>query len=122
MTIKFLIVDRNSSMRSIIRAQLKDMGFSNIQETGNAESALLNMTRHEYDVILTEVDLPGIDGFQFIEEIKKKHIINNFQIMVIASALSKAELVRLAQMGITSFLIKPFTLVAFDQHLKSLLR
>jgi two-component system chemotaxis response regulator CheY len=122
MTIKFLIVDRNSSMRSIIRAQLKDMGFSNIQEAGNAESALLNMTRHEYDVILTEVDLPGIDGFQFIEEIKKKHIINDFQIMVIASALSKAELVRLAQMGVTSFLIKPFTLVAFEQHLKSLLR
>jgi two-component system chemotaxis response regulator CheY len=121
MTIKFLIVDRNSSMRSIIRAQLKDMGFSNIQEAGNAESALLNMTRHEYDVILTEVDLPGIDGFQFIEEIKKKHIINDFQIMVIASALSKAELVRLAQMGVTSFLIKPFTLVAFEQHLKSLL-
>ena len=122
MTIKFLIVDRHSSMRSIIRAQLKDMGFSNIQEAGNAESALLNMTRHEYDVIFTEVDLPGIDGFQFIEEIKKKHIINNFQIIVIASALSKAELVRLAQMGVTSFLIKPFTLVAFEQHLKSLLR
>ena len=118
---KFLIVDRNSTMRSIIRHQLTLMECKNISESGNAESALLMMGRHDFDIILTELDLPGMGGIEFVEYIRQK-MLSSVPILVISADNNKEHLIQVAQAGATGFLIKPFTPVAFEQHIRNLLR
>lgn len=116
----FLIVDRNTTMRGIIRYQLRQLDYGHIAEASNAETALLQLSRCDFDIVLTELDLPGMSGLEFVSYIRET-LMSTVPVLVISSDASRENLVRLAQAGANGFLIKPFTPVAFEQHIQNLL-
>jgi two-component system chemotaxis response regulator CheY len=116
----FLIVDRNTTMRGIIRHQLRQLDHEHIAEASNAETALLQLSRRDFDIVLTELDLPGMSGLEFVTYIRDM-LMSTVPVLVISSDASRENLVRLAQAGANGFLIKPFTPVAFEQHIQNLL-
>jgi two-component system chemotaxis response regulator CheY len=116
----FLIVDRNTTMRGIIRHQLHELDYDRIAEASNAETALLQLSRCNFDIVLTELDLPGMSGLEFVSYIRET-LMSTVPVLVISSDASRENLVRLAQAGANGFLVKPFTPVAFEQHIQNLL-
>jgi len=118
----FLLVDRNSTMRSIVRHELIDMGYKNIYQVGNAESALLTLGKQSTDVIITELELPGMTGLEFIQTVRKQHELSAVKIFVVAASLSKQELVEAMQSGADGCLVKPFSPRSFAQHLNQIMQ
>lgn len=59
-----LIVDDHAEFRSFTRSLLDDSGFEVTGEAGDGESALEEIERVDPDVVLLDVQLPGIDGFE----------------------------------------------------------
>jgi two-component system chemotaxis response regulator CheY len=116
----FLIVDRNTTMRGIIRHQLYELDYDRITEASNAETALLQLGRRDFDIVLTELDLPGMSGLEFVSYIRET-LMSTVPVLVISGDASRENLVRLAQAGANGFLVKPFTPVAFEQHVRNLL-
>ena len=116
----FLIVDRNTTMRGIIRHQLHELDYDRIAESSNAETALLQLSRRDFDIVLTELDLPGMSGLEFVTYIRET-LMSTVPVLVISGDASRENLVRLAQAGANGFLVKPFTPVAFEQHIQNLL-
>ena len=116
----FLIVDRNTTMRGIIRHQLHELDYDRISEASNAETALLQLSRRDFDIVLTELDLPGMSGLEFVTYIRDT-LMSTVPVLVISGDASRENLVRLAQAGANGFLVKPFTPVAFEQHIQNLL-
>jgi two-component system chemotaxis response regulator CheY len=116
----FLIVDRNTTMRGIIRHQLHELDYDRISEATNAETALLQLSRRDFDIVLTELDLPGMNGLEFVTYIRDT-LMSTVPVLVISGDASRENLVRLAQAGANGFLVKPFTPVAFEQHIQNLL-
>jgi two-component system chemotaxis response regulator CheY len=116
----FLIVDRNTTMRGIIRHQLHELDYDRISEASNAETALLQLSRRDFDIVLTELDLPGMSGLEFVTYIRET-LMSTVPVLVISGDASRENLVRLAQAGANGFLVKPFTPVAFEQHIQNLL-
>jgi two-component system chemotaxis response regulator CheY len=116
----FLIVDRNTTMRGIIRHQLHELDYDRISEASNAETALLQLSRRDFDIVLTELDLPGMSGLEFVSYIRQT-LMSTVPVLVISGDASRENLVRLAQAGANGFLVKPFTPVAFEQHIQNLL-
>ena len=116
----FLIVDRNTTMRGIIRHQLHELDYDLISEASNAETALLQLSRRDFDIVLTELDLPGMSGLEFVSYIRET-LMSTVPVLVISGDASRENLVRLAQAGANGFLVKPFTPVAFEQHIQNLL-
>jgi two-component system chemotaxis response regulator CheY len=116
----FLIVDRNTTMRGIIRHQLHELDYDRITEASNAETALLQLGRRNFDIVLTELDLPGMSGLEFVSYIRET-LMSTVPVLVISGDASRENLVRLAQAGANGFLVKPFTPVAFEQHIQNLL-
>jgi two-component system chemotaxis response regulator CheY len=119
---KFLLVDRNSTMRSIVRHELIDMGYKNIYQVGNAESALLTLSKQSTDVIITELELPGMTGLEFIQTVRKQHELSAVKIFVVAASLSREDLVRAMQSGADGCLVKPFSPNSFVQHLNQIIQ
>lgn len=113
----FLLVDRNSTMRSIVRHELVELGYKNVHQVGNAESALLTMARHSIDIVITELELPGMSGLEFIQAVRKNTLTQDTKILVVSSSLSREELVHAMQAGANSCLVKPFSPNTFAQHL-----
>jgi two-component system, NarL family, nitrate/nitrite response regulator NarL len=64
MTRTLLIVDDHSSFRSFVRGLLDAEGFAVTGEAEDGESALVEVERLHPDVVLLDVQLPGIDGFE----------------------------------------------------------
>ena len=113
----FLLVDRNSTMRSIVRHELVELGYKNVHQAGNAELALLIMARHSIDIVITELELSGMSGLEFIQAVRKNTLTQDTKILVVSSSLSREELVYAMQAGANSCLVKPFSPNVFAQHL-----
>lgn len=64
MDMSFLIVDDHSSFRSVARKVLEHHGFDVVGEAGDGESAIAAVRELRPDVVLLDVQLPDIDGFE----------------------------------------------------------
>lgn len=90
--IKILIVDDHALVRMGIRCLLKDLPDMNIvAEAISGEDALMLMKTHNIDVVLLDMKLPGIDGWEVTRRLRKTHP----HVKVIAiSAMSAESLLR----------------------------
>ena len=67
---KVLVVDDESSLRRVLRVTLAALGFE-AAEASTGEQALAMLSAGHYDVVLLDIEMPGIDGIQTCREIKK---------------------------------------------------
>ncbi len=70
LTARILIVDDDEFIRKIIRRVLVDLKFVNIKEIESAKSALLLMQGHTFDLIITDVQMPGMNGLELVRRIR----------------------------------------------------
>jgi Response regulator containing CheY-like receiver domain and AraC-type DNA-binding domain len=60
--IRILVVDDMSTMRRVIKSILNQLGYSNIEEAENGKDALSKLTSSHYDFVLTDWNMPEMDG------------------------------------------------------------
>lgn len=106
-TINALIVDDSAAIRMVLRVTLRDAGF-NVVEAANGEEALAHATTQQFDFIITDVEMPKVNGLDLI---KKLRALTNYKFIPILSLTNlnsdriKNEL-KLA--GATGWIQKPF--------------
>ena len=84
---KIVLVDNNEQMRTSIKQQMKGEEVKIVADFSDAISALNFIKDNEVDVIITDIVLPNIDGYEFMEAINKQGLANKPKILVL-SALS----------------------------------
>jgi DNA-binding NtrC family response regulator len=103
---RLLILDDEPIKRSVMEVQLRDEGFV-VEAYDNpleAENALANKT---YDVILTDIRMPGLDGISFLKEIRKK---KPNQAVIVMTAFGTVETaIEAMKLGAFDYLQKPFS-------------
>ncbi len=103
---RVLVVDDELGMREGMSRLLKNRGF----ETGTAEDgaqALERLEQVEYPIVLVDLKMPGMDGFEFLKRVK---VSEREIICVVVSAFATIEsAVQTTKMGAFDFVVKPFT-------------
>lgn len=102
---KFLVVDDSSTMRRIIIKALKAYEYDNFIEAKNGADALSFID--DVDFILTDWNMPVMDGFQFVRKIRSKNKI--IPIMMITTNADEDSVIKAIKEGISGYIIKPFT-------------
>ena len=69
----FLVVDDSATMRQLIIMTLKKMGCTSITDAGNGRLALDKLAVSVPDIVLTDIDMPEMNGLEFIEEARKTY-------------------------------------------------
>lgn len=67
---KILLVDDDADSRAVISLGLKNEGF-NVEDNGDAKDALAKFKPGKYDLLLLDISMPGMTGFQLYREIRK---------------------------------------------------
>ena len=67
LNLSFLVVDDSNTMRQLILMTLKKMGCSSIADAPNGRVALERLAERRFDVVLTDIDMPEMNGLEFIE-------------------------------------------------------
>lgn len=104
---KIILVDNNEQMRENIKKQLTNDKILVVADFNDAVSAINYIKENEVDVIVTDIVLPNIDGYEFLEAINKLGLVNKPKILVL-SALSNDNFINKAlSLGADYYMVKP---------------
>jgi len=122
-TKNILIIDDFPDMRSVLKAILRLLGASRIEQAGDGDEALLMMKRRRFDIILCDYNLgPRKDGQQILEEARQKQLIGIDTIFLMITAENTREMVMGAVEYVPDgYLTKPVTKELLDTRLKRLM-
>ncbi len=103
-----LIVDDIDENRDILERRLKRMGIASIEQATNGREALAAIERRSFDLVLLDIMMPEMDGFEVLQHLKAHGRLTDLPVIVI-SALSDLEpVVRCIELGAEDFILKPF--------------
>ncbi len=103
-----LTVDDSRSMRMLLRATLTGQGYV-VSEAEDGQEALDWLESHEVDLIITDINMPRLDGFGLIERLRgenRRHV--DRPILVLTTESSEEKKARARNAGATGWIVKPF--------------
>ena len=109
--LRVLVVDDNSTNRRILQETLKRWEVSSTEVEGGEQALAELMSAqqggHPYQLILTDMHMPKMDGFTLVEQIRHRPGLGLMAIMMLTSAAHRGDAERCRSLGITSYLFKP---------------
>mgnify|MGYP003637315062 FL=1 len=114
---KILVVDDFSTMRRIIKNLLKDLGFTNIQEADDGSTALPMLQQGDFDFVVTDWNMPGMQGIDLLRAIRADENLNHTPVLMVTAEAKKEQIVAAAQAGVNGYVIKPFTAATLKEKL-----
>jgi CheY-like chemotaxis protein len=117
---KILIVDDNRASRDLIRAILKTVRCHIVEATHGQEA--LDLMQHERpDLVLLDIDMPGLDGLQVVKKIREDASLANLPVVAVTAFAMEPDRERCMAAGFTAYLAKPVRAAILRQQVQGLL-
>ncbi|MEY4845862.1 MAG: hypothetical protein RL312_2143, partial [Pseudomonadota bacterium] len=121
MTARVLVVDDSLPNRKLLEARLQDEYFEVAGAASGAEAITLAQ-RWSPDIILLDVLMPGMDGFEACRRLKAQLSTAHIPVVMVTSLNDQGERVRGLDAGADDFLVKPVDQATLFARLRALLR
>lgn len=118
---RILIVDDQPEVRRICRYALQNEVVQ-IRETGNGCDALALLTNEPFDLVILDIDLPGMSGERVLHELRARPVVPNVKVIMCSGRAKGDDLAVHLANGADDFLTKPFSLVQMRARVKASLR
>ncbi len=109
---RVLLVEDSASTRAFVRAALTSavtLGELEIAEAQSGFDALRLLPRGAWDLVITDINMPDINGLELISFIKKSEAHKTTPILIISTASSERDRERGMTLGASGYLVKPFS-------------
>ena len=109
--IHVLIVDDSSVMRKIVERSLRQAGLEieEVREASNGAEALAEVQNATFDLILSDINMPAMDGLEFLRNLAGVPAARNVPVVMITTEGSEARVVEALSVGAKGYIRKPFT-------------
>ena len=121
MSVKILIVDDYEDNRYTIKRRLKRDGYKDCDEAENGQIALEMLAEKEYDLVLLDLMMPIMDGFEVLEHMKQKDEYRHLPVIMISAADDLEKIAQGISLGAEDYLPKPVNPVILKARVKSAL-
>lgn len=115
---RILTVEDDERIRTAVRMALEDEGWE-VAESDNGEDALLKFGQQPTDVVLIDIMLPGIDGFDVCRSIRR---VSDVPIVMVTARADTHDVVAGLEAGADDYLTKPFAPKELSARIRALLR
>lgn len=108
-TMKLLLADDSGTMRTIQKRCLLKLGLAetDITEAEDGQQALTQFESANFDVVLSDWNMPNMDGLTFLQKVRETN--KDVPFIMITTEAERARVVTAIQAGVTDYLVKPFT-------------
>jgi len=113
---KILIVDDSNMLRDMVKFALHEGGYPDVTEAIDGLDALFKAKRERFDIIITDINMPNMDGFELIQELRKLPEHQKTPIMTLTTEKTDEMKAKGKAAGANGWLVKPFVP---DQLLKA---
>jgi two-component system chemotaxis response regulator CheY len=100
----------SSSMRSVIKKTIRVSGFDvgKFLEAADGEEAIEVLTNEWIDIMLTDINMPNMNGLQLIGEMKKDEVFRSIPVVMVTTERSEQKVQEAMEMGANGYIMKPF--------------
>jgi two-component system chemotaxis response regulator CheY len=116
--IRALIVDDSSVMRKIVERSLRQAGveLEKVVEASNGAEALAVLNDNAVDLILCDINMPVMDGLEFVKQIAGVENAKGVPVVMITTEGSESHVVQALSLGARGYIRKPFTPDQVKEH------
>jgi excisionase family DNA binding protein len=115
-----LIVDDDERVREYVRVNLEMEGYS-VREAGSAEEGLQQLEEVSPDLILLDVMMPEVDGWEMLRRVQERHGVGAIPVVMFSGKVDEGAAEEASARGAQGFLGKPFDPQQLIEHAKQLL-
>jgi two-component system, chemotaxis family, chemotaxis protein CheY len=115
---RFLIVDDFPTMRRVMRALLKEIGFERAEAAANGALALQMLRTSKFDFVISDIPMPDMDGFELVSAMRADADLKDLPVLMVAAETRADEVARCRQSDAASYIVKPFTRAGLEEKLR----
>ncbi|HET6304692.1 MAG TPA: response regulator [Myxococcota bacterium] len=106
---RVLVVEDSATMRSLLVSALEDLDAPvKVTEAESGFEALRQLPRARYDLILTDINMPDINGLELVSFIKRNEAYRQIPLVIISTEGSERDREKGLELGADAYLVKPF--------------
>ncbi len=118
---RILVVDDNDDNRYTLTLYLDLEGYSSVETAQDGEEAIARLQTAEFDLVLLDVMMPKVDGYQVLTWIKDQPWLRDLPVIMISALNEMNSVIRCIELGAVDYLLKPFNPVLLKARLGSTL-
>lgn len=103
-----LVVEDSSTTRSMIRAALEEVEDFSSVEAGTGFEALKTLPTQNFDLIITDINMPDINGLELISFVKNHPSYKDIPLLIVSTERSEEDMRRGMELGASGYITKPF--------------
>ena len=119
--LNFLVVDDFSTMRRIIKNLLHDLGYANVIEADDGNTALPLLREGNVDFLITDWNMPGMPGLELLKLVRADARLGKMPVLMLTAEAKREQIVEAAQAGVNGYVIKPFTAATLKEKIDKIL-
>jgi len=103
-----LIVEDSKAIRSLIRVALEEAGGFFVVDVGNGFEALRTLPSRPFDLIITDINMPDINGLELIGFVKSNDTYRDIPLIIVTTEKTEEDKKRGMALGAAAYIVKPF--------------
>lgn len=120
--IRILVVEDVLTTRLFMKKALKKLGYTNIVLADDGDSALIELKRGKFDLVLCDWNMPNISGLAFLQEMRKIKHLKHTPFLLVTSETDRNKVVEAMRAGVDQYIVKPIDVVSLEEKIKKALR
>ena len=118
-----LVVDDSAAIRKILTRVLRQTGMAiqTIHEAGDGQEALAVMAQHRIDLVLSDINMPKMDGLQLLASLKASPQWHSIPVVMITTEGGETKVAEAVRLGAAGYVRKPFTADQIKEKLVGIL-
>lgn len=118
---RILVVDDSSTMRRIIKNNLKAAGYEDTLDAENGEAALARLQSENVDLVITDWNMPVMNGLELVAAIRSSPPLKQIPVLMVTTVAEKGEILRAMQTGVSNYVVKPFDVATLKKKIDQIL-
>ncbi|MFQ6111469.1 MAG: response regulator, partial [Nitrospinota bacterium] len=119
--LKFLVVDDMSNMRKTIRNMLRKLGYDDVTEAEDGDTALSRLKASRYDFVIADWNMPRMSGFELLMAVREDEALRNIPFLIVTAEINEATVAQAAEGEVDGYIIKPFFAMTLEEKINGIL-
>ncbi|MFM9864807.1 MAG: response regulator [Micropepsaceae bacterium] len=111
---KVLVVDDYATMRRIIKNQLTQLGYTDIDEAATGEDALAKLREAHYGLVISDWNMEGMTGYDLLRKVRNDDALKTTPFIMVTAEAKADHAIAAKEAGVDSYLLKPFNATVLE--------
>jgi two-component system chemotaxis response regulator CheY len=117
---KVLVVDDYPVMVRIVRALLSQIGFTNVEEAADGESAFKQIKENKYALVISDLHMDPVSGHELLKRVRAEPDVSRTPFLMITADSKTENVIAAKKAGVDSYVTKPFNAAMLKEKIESI--